>query len=236
MPFEFVRGHAVPTRSHTTTRLLEPGMTQTRIGIIGAGRMGREFATRFAAAGHDITITAKGSARADAAAVNAGSAVRAVPRDEIARDADVLVLVTPYGVAVEALRAAGDLRGKTIIDVTNPIRPDLSGLLVGHTTSAAEEIQKAIPDAKVVKAFNTIFSDVLAAKPSAIRPQAFYAGDDAQAKGIVRGIIESIGFEPMDAGPLVNARYLEPLGMLTIYLGYGGGLGRGVAPWIGRVI
>jgi len=211
-------------------------MTQTRIGIIGAGRMGRGFAIRFAAAGNDVTITAKGSARAEAAAVEAGSAVRALPLEDFARDADVLVLATPYGVAVDALRAAGDLRGKTVIDVTNPIKPDLSGLLLGHTTSAAEEIQKAIPEARVVKAFNTIFSDVLGTKPTAIRPQAFYAGDDAQAKRVVRELIESIAFEPMDAGPLVNARYLEPLGMLTIYFGYGGGLGRGVAPWIGQVI
>ena len=208
----------------------------TRIGIIGAGHMGHGFATRLAAAGHDVTITARGSTRAEAAATAAGKAVRAVPQSEIARDADILILATSYGAAVDALRAAGDVRGKTVIDITNPLEPDLSGLLVGHTTSAAEEIQRAVPDAKIVKAFNTIFSDVLAAKLNAIRPQVFYAGDDAEAKAAVRGVIESLGFEPMDAGPLSNARYLEPLGMLTIYFAYGGGLGRVVAPSIGRAV
>jgi 8-hydroxy-5-deazaflavin:NADPH oxidoreductase len=106
-------------------------------------------------------------------------------------------------------------------------------LALGFSTSAAEEIQKAVPAAKVVKAFNTIFSQVLSAAPDDTRAQVLYAGDDADAKAAVRALIESTGFEAVDAGPLANSRLLEPLGMLTIYFGYGAGRGTGIAPtWV----
>ena len=153
--------------------------------------------------------------------------MRAVPRDQIARDADVLILATYFPDAPDALRAAGDLTGKTIIDITNPLTPDMSGLSVGHTTSSAEEIQKSVPGARVVKAFNTVFAKVLGGTG---RAQVFYAGDDAAAKDAVRALIESAGLEAVDAGPLANARQLEPLGLLTIYFGYAAGRGTGIAP------
>lgn len=135
------------------------------------------------------------------------------------------------------LAAAGDLTGKTVIDITNPLTPDMSGLSIGHTTSAAEEIQKAVPQARVVKAFNTVFAQVLGndARAGAPKAQVLYAGDDADAKEAVRALIESAGFEAVDAGPLANARTLEPLGLLNIYLGYVAGRGTGVAPGWQRV-
>ena len=202
-------------------------MARTKIGIIGAGNMGSAFAKRLAAAGHDVTITAKDPAHAEKAAASAGGSVRAVPGDQIARDAEVLILATYFPDAPDALRAAGDLTGKTVVDITNPLTPDMSGLSVGHTTSAAEEIQKAVPQAKVVKAFNTVFAQVLG---SDARAQVLYAGDDAGAKDAVRALIESAGFEAVDAGPLANARQLEPLGLLNIYFGYVAGRGTGIAP------
>ena len=100
----------------------------------------------------------------------------------------------------------GDVTGKTIVDISNPVTPDYSGLALGFRTSAAEEIQKAGPTAKVVKAFNTIFAQVLGAA------------------------IESAGFEAVDAGPLANARYLEPVAWLNIYFGYMAGRGTNIAP------
>ena len=202
-------------------------MARTRIGIIGAGNMGSAFAKRLAVAGHDVTIAAKDPAHAEQAATNAGGRVRAVPGDQIARDADVLIVATYFPDAPDALRTAGDLTGKTVIDITNPVTSDMSGLSVGHTTSAAEEIQKAVPQAKVVKAFNTVFAQVLGGDA---RAQVFYAGDDAGAKDAVRALIESTGFEAVDAGPLANARQLEPLGLLNIYFGYVAGRGTSVAP------
>ena len=107
----------------------------------------------------------------------------------------------------------------------------MSGLVIGHTTSAAEEIQRAVPGVKIVKAFNTVFSAVLGSQHGGdSKVQVLYAGDDAGAKDTVRRLIESIGFQPVDGGPLANARYLEPLGMLNIWLGYVGGRGTSIAP------
>ncbi|HWE42445.1 MAG TPA: NAD(P)-binding domain-containing protein [Gemmatimonadaceae bacterium] len=202
-------------------------MARTKIGIIGAGNMGSAFATRLTAAGHEVAITAKDPAHAEKAAAATGGKARAVKAAEIARNADVVILAIPYGAAADALRAAGDLTGKTVIDITNPLTADMSGLSLGHTTSAAEEIQKAAPKARVVKAFNTIFAPVLGGTAKA---QVLYAGDDAKAKDAVKAIVESAGFEAVDAGPLANARHLEPLGMLNIYLGYVAGRGTAIAP------
>jgi 8-hydroxy-5-deazaflavin:NADPH oxidoreductase len=208
-------------------------MARTKIGIIGAGNMGRAFATRLAAAGHDVTITATDPAHAEEAAAQAGANARAVRPDGIARDTDLLILAVPYAAAADALRGAGDVTGKTIVDISNPVTPDYSALALGFSTSAAEEIQKAVPRAKVVKAFNTIFAQVLGAAAGGTRAQVLYAGDDAGAKAAVRALIESAGFEAVDAGRLANARLLEPLGMLTIYFGYGAGRGTGIAPaWV----
>lgn len=202
-------------------------MSRTKIGIIGAGNMGRAFAKRLAAAGHDVTITAKDPAHAEQAAAEGGPNVRAVRPDEIAQSSDLLILAVPYGAAAEALRGAGDLRGKTVIDITNPLTADMSGLSLGHTTSAAEEIQKGAPDARIVKGFNTVFAQVLGGSASA---QVFYAGDDPSAKDAVKTLLESTGLDGVDAGPLANARLLEPLGMLNIYLGYVAGRGTSIAP------
>jgi predicted dinucleotide-binding enzyme len=115
-------------------------------------------------------------------------------------------------------RGAGDVTGKTIVDISNSVTPDYSGLALGFTTSAAEEIQEAVPTAKVVKAFNTTFAQVLGAAPDRTRAQVLDAGGDAGAKAAVRALIEIAGFEAVDAGPLANARLLEPLGMLNILL------------------
>src|SRR5206468_2384708 len=116
---------------------------------------------------------------------------------------------------------AGNLNRRAVVDITNPLTPDYMGLAIGHTTSAAEEIQKAFPGAKVVKAFNTVFAQVLADGPKLADATVpvFFAGDDAAAKELVRSLIESMGFIPVDAGGLKNARYLEPLAGLNIYFG-----------------
>ena len=205
-----------------------------KIGIIGAGNMGSAFAKRLAGAGHEVTITAQDPSHAEAAASGAGGNVRAVSLEQIASASELLIVATPYEASAEALRGAGDVDGKTVIDISNPLTPDYSGLTVGYSSSAAEEIQKAVPSAWIVKAFNTVFAQVLAAQGRGDRKvQVLYAGDDDSAKQAVRALIESAGFEAVDAGPLSNARYLEPLGMLNIFLGYMAGQGTGVAPtWI----
>jgi predicted dinucleotide-binding enzyme len=161
-----------------------------------------------------------------------------VPAEGAAADADVVIVATGFADAVPALRSLGALAGKVIVDVTNPLTADYMGLTIGHDTSAAEEIAKAFPAAEVVKAFNPLFAQVLATGATLADGQvatAFYAGDSERAKQTARALIEGIGFKPVDAGGLKNARYLEPLAGLNIWFGYGAGLGTAIAPtWIGK--
>lgn len=205
--------------------------------ILGAGNMGSALARQFSRAGHAVRIAATSleKAQAVAAGIPGTSGVAAAGS---AAASDVIVVVTPFEQAVPALRAAGALDGKVVIDATNPLTPDYMGLTIGHTTSAAEEIARAFPQAEVAKAFNTLFAQVVAEGPAFAEGQvapAFYAGDSERAKGTAQALIESTGFRPVDAGPLKNARYLEPLAGLNIYFGYGAGQGTAIAPaWISR--
>jgi len=206
-----------------------------KITVIGAGNMGSAFVKQLTRAGHQVTVTARDAAKAEQVAA-AHPGARAVPAAGAAEGADVIVLATGYGDAVAALRGAGKLEGKVVIDITNPLTPDYMGLTLGHDTSAAEEIAKAVPGAQVVKAFNTVFAQVLADGAdfgNGRKADVFVAGDSERAKQTAVAIAESIGFHVVDAGPLKNARYLEPVAGLNIYLGYGAGLGTGIAPvWI----
>jgi len=206
-----------------------------KITVIGAGNMGSAFVKQLTRAGHQVSVTARDGAKATkVAADNTGA--KAVAVAGAARDADAVVLATAYGDAVAALATVGDLRGKVLIDITNPLTADYMGLTIGHSTSAAEEIAKAVPGAEVVKAFNTVFAQVLAEGADLGKGQkvsVFVAADSARAKQTATAIAQSMGFTVVDAGGLKNARYLEPLAGLNIYLGYGAGLGTGIAPtWI----
>ncbi len=204
-----------------------------KITIIGAGNMGAALAGRLVKAGHDVQITSRSADKAESVAAETGA--RAVAPTE-AQSSDIVVLATFYGDAVDALRSAGNLDGKVLIDISNPMTADFMGLSIGHSTSAAEEIAKALPQVKLVKGFNTIFAQRLAAGPAVAESQTapvFLAADDAGAKESVAELARSIGFAVIDAGPLKNARYLEPLGGLNIYLGYGAGRGTEIAPaWL----
>ncbi len=206
-----------------------------KIIVIGAGNMGSAFVKQLVRAGHQVSVTARDAAKAaQVAAANPGA--KAVPTAGAAEGADAVVLATGYGDAVAALRSVGNLAGKVVIDITNPLTADYMGLTLGHSTSAAEEIAKAVPGAEVVKAFNTVFAQVLgegADFGNGRQVEVFVASDSERAKQTARTIAESIGFAVIDAGPLKNARYLEPVAGLNIYLGYGAGLGTGIAPvWI----
>jgi 8-hydroxy-5-deazaflavin:NADPH oxidoreductase len=209
-----------------------------KIAIIGSGNMGSAFARRLSGSGHDVTIGSKNSEHAKEAARKVGARVQAVPLNNLAQAAEIIIAATPYDQQAEALRSVGNITGKRIIEISNPLKADMSGLAIGQTTSAAEEIAKAFSGAKVVKAFNTIFAQVLnegADFGGGRRAAVFYAGDDEEAKQSVRTLIESMGFEATDAGPLRNARYLEPMGMLNIWFGYMAKRGNGIAPtWISR--
>jgi 8-hydroxy-5-deazaflavin:NADPH oxidoreductase len=205
-----------------------------KVLVIGAGNMGSGFVKQLTAAGHQVTVTARDAAKAQALAQQYGA--QATPAAGAAKGADVIVVATPYAETAGALANAGDLSGKTVIDISNPVTPDYMALTVGHSTSAAEEIARAVPGAEVVKGFNTVFAQVLADGANLGGDQkvtVFLASDSEPAKQKARELAESMGFQTMDAGGLKNARYLEPLGGLNIYFGYGAGLGTTIAPsWI----
>ena len=204
--------------------------------ILGAGNMGSALASRFANAGHRVRIAARTPGKAESVAAATGA--QAYAAGQLLADDEVVVLATCHADAVPALQALGPLDGKVVIDITNPLTADYMGLTLGHDTSAAEEIAKAFPTIELVKAFNTLFAQVLAQGPAFAGGQiatAFYAGDSERARQTARSLIESIGFAAQDAGPLKNARYLEPLAGLNIWFGYGAGLGTDIAPaWIAR--
>lgn len=206
-----------------------------KVAIVGYGNMGSALAKGLVKAGHQVTLTGKNPAKAGEVAGKTGA--RALTGSEAAKDAEVIIATAPFPSQVEALKALGNLSGKIVIDISNPLKPDMSGLAIGHTTSAGEEIAKQLPGVKVVKAFNTNFAQVLLDGPAFknAKAQVLYAGDDAGAKAQVKSLIVTLGFEAVDAGPLANSRYLEPIGMLNIYFGYMAQQGTGIAPaWIRR--
>jgi predicted dinucleotide-binding enzyme len=205
-----------------------------KVTVIGAGNMGSAFVKQLVRAGHQVSVTARDGAKAaQVAAANPGA--KAVPTYGAAAGADAVVLATGYGDAAAALQAVGGLQGQVVIDITNPLTADYMGLTLGHSTSAAEEIAKSVPGAEIVKGFNTVFASVLAggAELQGQPVTVFVASDSERAKQTATALAQSLGFEVIDAGGLKNARYLEPLAGLNIYLGYGAGLGTAIAPtWI----
>jgi len=205
-----------------------------KILVIGAGNMGSGFVKQLTAAGHQVSVTARDPAKAQAVAQQFGA--KAVAADGAAKNADAIVLATGYADASTALRSVGDVAGKVVIDITNPLTADYMGLTIGHSTSAAEEIARSAAGAEVVKGFNTVFAQVLAQGAdfgAGQKVTVFLASDSERAKQTARALAESMGFDTIDAGGLKNARYLEPLAGLNIYFGYGAGLGTSIAPtWI----
>jgi predicted dinucleotide-binding enzyme len=209
-------------------------MPEMKITVVGYGNVGKAMVKQLAAAGHDITVTGRHLDGARAVADTFGAA--AAPLSSAAAKAELIVLAVPYDNAGAALAELGSLDGKVLVDVTNPLTSDYMGLTIGHTTSAAEEIAR-LTGASVVKAFNTLFAQVIdggAVFPSQAA-SVFVASDAAEAKAKVAALAESMGFAVVDAGSLKNARYLESVAGLNIYLGYGAGLGVQIAPtWIKR--
>jgi len=202
-----------------------------QIGIIGAGHVGGALGTRWAQAGHQVIFGSRNPASDDMRQLvaKAGPAARAASLKETVQAAELLLLSTPWKAAQSTIAGLGDLSGKVLIDALNPLLPDLSGLELGTTTSAAEQVARWAPGAKVVKAFNTVGYNIMA-NPAfgADRPVMFYCGDDAGAKQTVRLLIDQLGFDAVDAGPLTQARLLEPFALLWISLAYAQGQGRDI--------
>jgi predicted dinucleotide-binding enzyme len=184
------------------------------LGIIGAGHVGGTLGRRFSAAGHSITFGAR-----DPAKTRTELADPTVQVSTIAdlRSCDAVLLATPWSATVAAAQTLAPSSGQIVIDVTNPIAGRLEGLSPAGTDSGAETVQRAIPQARVVKAFNTCGFEVMADPvfPSG-RACMPVCGDDAQARRVVLDLATAIGFTGLDLGPLRHARYLEPMAMVWI--------------------
>ena len=203
------------------------------IAIIGLGNMGKGLARRLAGK-VDLLVSTRELATAEAFAASLpGGRTKALATDAAIAGADIVVLAMPYAKALEAV-ANPALAGKIVVDMSDPITPDFASLLLGFDTSAAETIQAAAPQAKVVKAYNTIFSALFdqPVNQTATLP-VFLAGDDADAVAKVSELVTLSGFAAEQTGALATARLLEPLGLLNIKFGYGLGQGTTIAPaWV----
>jgi 8-hydroxy-5-deazaflavin:NADPH oxidoreductase len=181
-----------------------------------------------AAAGHQVMVYSRDRRKAEACAKEYGKHASVGTAAEAASFGEAVVFAVPYTQAASAIKAAGDLKERILIDVTKPLTAEM-GLALGYTTSGAEEIAKLAAGARVAKAF-TIFAGVVANPRFAEeKPSVFVASDNADAKKKALELASSVGFEGVDAGPLKNARLFEPMGMLIISLGYQLGMGTGIS-------
>lgn len=194
-----------------------------KIGILGSGLMGGKLGTLWARAKHDVTFSyARSKGKLDRLAKDAGA--RAGTVAEAVAGADALLLAVHWSRVGDVLEQAGDLAGKVVLTCCVPLDMQNRDLVVGVTTSAAEELAQMRPRARWAAAFNTspseAFFDVFAGKGQEPRPHLLYYGNDTEAKRVAAGLIEDIGYEPLDAGPLRTGRFAEPFAMVTAELAY----------------
>ena len=205
-----------------------------RIGILGSGLMGAKLGTLFARAGHEVAFSyARSRQKLLRLAREAGGNARAGTPGEAAQGADALLLAVHWSRVDEVLERAGDLAGKVLVTCSLPMNEESTELVLAHTTSGAEALAGKVPAAHVVSAFGTVPSEVLfgvyEARRKARRPGLVYCGDHPGAREVAVELIRDVGFEPVDAGPLRSARYMEPFALLVAQLAYEGEGGPEVA-------
>jgi predicted dinucleotide-binding enzyme len=200
-----------------------------KIAIIGAGNVGGTLGKGWAKKGHQVYF---GVRRPDEPETQnllkaTGGGAKAGPSAEAAAFGEVVVFARPWPATEAAVKSAGDLSGKIVIDCTNPLKADLSGLEIGQTTSGGEQVAGWARGAKVFKAFNTTGFNIMANPViQGIPTVMFVCGDDAASKPRVLQLASDLGFNAIDAGPLKQARLLEPWATLWIYLAFNGSVGR----------
>jgi 8-hydroxy-5-deazaflavin:NADPH oxidoreductase len=191
------------------------------IGVIGTGNVGGALGKLWAGKGHNVVFGTRDSADQHVQQLlkSAGGNARAASLREAAGFGEVVVLAVPWPAVPDAIRSAGDLNGKILVDCINPLAPDLSGLALGTTTSAGEEVAQLAKGSKVVKAFNTIgAANFENPRFGSERASMFICGEDPAAKKVVGKLAAELDFDVVDVGPLLAARWLEPLAMLWIHL------------------
>jgi len=198
-----------------------------RVGILGSGLMGAKLGTIFARAEHEVVFSyARSNDKLKKLARDAKGNARAGTPAEAAKDADAILLAVHWSRVNDVLNQAGDLSGKVIVTCSLPMDTANTKLIIGTTTSDAEELAKKVPRAHVICAFNTVPSEVLfgvfKAKRKKDHPSLVYCGDHDGAKTTAARLIHDVGFEPVDCGPLRIARYTEPFALLMAQLAYEG--------------
>jgi hypothetical protein len=213
-----------------------------RIGILGSGLMGGKLGTIFARAGHEVIFSyARSEQKLKTLAREAKGAARAGTLSEAAQQTDAVLLAVHWSRIQDVLNQTGDLSGKVIVTCTLPMDQGNTELVVAHTSSGAEELAKKVPKARVTAAFQTVPSEVLfdvyEAASTGNRPCMVYCGDDQPGKDVTAELIRDAGFDPVDAGPLRIARYIEPFALLVAQLAYEGAKGPEMAyrfEWFGK--
>lgn len=187
-----------------------------KVAIIGAGNVGSAIAQATSEAGHDVTVAARTSEKFEDLTKKVEGALTTTSTTEAVQGADIVALAVPFGEVESVVREiADDVSGKIVIDATNPLKADYSGV----ATEGAELVQRTAPGAKVVKAFNTVFASNMAhPRVDGVQLDGFVAGDDVEAKKTVLDLLGKIGYRPIDVGPLSFARYLEGMAYLNIAL------------------
>lgn len=190
-----------------------------KIAILGRGIVGETLGSRWAGVGHTVVFGSRSPAAADE-----------LFHAEAVQSADVVVLALPWAAMSAEFLAELNLGERVVIDCTNPIAADFSGLVPVEEGSGAERVAKVAPDAKVVKAFNTIGVNIMA-NPSfgTTKATLLIAGDDTSAKATVKSLAEELGLQPEDAGPLSMSRYLEAQAWIWISMAMKFGYGREIA-------
>jgi len=193
-----------------------------RISILGAGAVGQALATLFVAGGHEVALGRRSGGTAP-------DGSRPVDLRGAAAHGELVVVAIPYSATPEVLSPLADaLAGKVLIDATNPLGANWSPLRLGEANSAAQEIQRRLPRTKVVKAFNTVFAEMMRAdllQREQGRVAAFIASDHAEAAAHTAELAKSAGFNPVPTGPLSTAGYLEAMAHLNIAIAVGQGGG-----------
>lgn len=188
------------------------------IAIIGYGHVGKNLASSFSKANYQVIICSDNCE-------SGAQEYTAMSYTDGIQNADAVAIAIPYHVTEQVLAPYAEaLNGKILIDCTNPLNEDWSPMDLGHNTSGSEQIAQRITGAKVVKAFNTIFADVMPEENHDRRGHkitAFVASDDSSAKAFVLALVEAIGLSPLDVGPLSCARYLEAMAHLNIQIAVG---------------
>ena len=191
-----------------------------KIGIVGSGKIGATAARLFIAAGHSVAISnSRGPESLRTLVQELGANAKAMSVDEAGSYADVILLAAPWHMQ-DAHPAAERLRGKIVVDAMNPYNP-AGGFFDLNGSTSSEIVLKRIPGARLVKAFNTIYYEHLATRgrkelPVQERHAVYLAGDDAQAKEVVAGLIEDIGFAPVDTGSLRDRRAASTAGLADL--------------------